>query len=149
MEADVESTLKAALQAVPLTTTDFEGNAKPVTYRCWLIDDEVAEDREDKDYPCVFIKAAPAANVGHQQYFWDIPLEVHVITHHAHDPKRSVLRALYEATRLVMEYGTFTPSVVGQMNIIIDQAGESGVGDEENLQAMKINATVRACGVAA
>jgi hypothetical protein len=151
IEQDIETVLKAALVADTNVANGYSyktGTAIPkaTVFRSWLLDDELTDDMEEQDFPCVAIATEPAESAdGVGGVFWDVPVSVSIMTHHSHDPKRTELARLYKYVAGVVQTALAGFTVVGSATLIIE-GGDRSI--DENIQTMTIDATAKICGTA-
>jgi len=141
IESLTEQGLKTAFEAF---TDTLEIEDQP-HYRCFFLDDEDAEDREEREYPLIEITASPNWPHQHKSTFRDVPVTVRWATHKNADKKKAKLRALYEGCRAIIDAES-TIAVTGyHLNgVIIESGGESGVDDNE--QYIELPLVVKICG---
>jgi len=138
LEQNVETGLRDAFNSAFTTA----GLTLP-TYRRFWSDDEAGADDEKHVMPFVGIVAHPGIPTGVQSIFRGVPVDVLFATQVSDDPKRDILRAIYEAARDTLDEGAITLSGASVTGIEIED-GECGI--EGNMQTVSLRLTVNVCG---
>jgi len=99
-----------------------------VTFRASRVNDEPLGDTERKTYPCMVIKAGGGTQHGDRNIFYDVPVEVTLVTLYTQDPKRTTLASLEDEFRQILDAG-----IVNEFDAIASAANSnsrlSGVVD--------------------
>jgi len=125
----LESAVEYAIRTECKAVTDLLDDS-PV-YRTFWLDDETADEYEDKVYPYVSVKADPFVPASYKSIFKDIGVSIRMATHIDHDKKRESLKLIYEAVRGIIDTDAYSVSGAAKKSTLIVE-GVSDVDENEN-----------------